>query len=690
MAAKIYAGLGAGHQERNDYKMQLIKTFLLVLVFTWIAVSSAYAVTITDDAGQNLDFTRPPQRVVSLLPSASEIIAALGAAENIVGVTYHDVDFPQLAGKPIVGGAFTPRFDIINALKPDLLIVAPRDFAKAQAGRGDSPYAILVFDDGASLGEAEERIRLLGQVFQQMVAAEQVIAESHELMLTVAAKVNLIPQNERLKVMRLLLTDNGLLTPGFDSFQTEMIEAAGGITGDFGNGAFVPVALEQWREFNPDVVFGCGDKYAELIAYLQQEGWRDAPAVENNRIHNFPCALTCRAAAHTGYFTAWLASMIYTDHFCDDTKLAYKEEVLGERALDLDVAYVENARIVESRIMDFIHRTLLIDFSAPQTIVSTTAGQRANINTIGNSFLPVPMWSVNHKIGGQRSVARVFKILNLDRNNAELLFTGADMNNLAVKTATYQDITVTALVTAGVEGNAVHTAKDEGRWYETPGTINIIVMTNCKLTPGAASRALITITEAKTTALWDMDIRSVQTPLTNPATGTGTDDIIVVCGNEGMEITSTSQHSKMGQLISEAVYATVQEALLKQNGKLPQRNVFERLSERGLSPHGLMGGSDCPCQDNPGVFQAELEALLLEPQYASFVETAFSLNDARIMGHVQDISGFEAWCLVIASEIAGKPVLKIENIIGRDDLPPELAWALNALGTGAKYRLGME
>jgi hypothetical protein len=250
------------------------------------------------------------------------------------------------------------------------------------------------------------------------------------------------------------------------------------------------------------------------------------------------------------------------------------------------------------------------------------------------------------------------------------------MNNAVIKSASYRDMTAVAVVTAGVEGNALRTSKDTGAWYE-PGTINVLVMTNHKLSEQAATRAIVTITEAKTAALWDMDIRSVQTPLVNPATGTGTDTVIVVSG-EGVTLNWSGGHSKMGELIADAVYSGVQEALLKQNGKAPRRNVFERLRERGIFLSSTSGFSN-----------REMEELLLSPAYSGcqgFVESALSLSDAYVMGQIKDISSFEAWALRVAGDIAGRPVERIENITGRDDIPIVLKTALDALATGLKYR----
>jgi hypothetical protein len=82
---------------------------------------------------------------------------------------------------------------------------------------------------------------------------------------------------------------------------------------------------------------------------------------------------------------------------------------------------------------------------------------------------------------------------------------------------------------------------------------------------------------------------------------------------------------------------------------------------------------------------AGMEDLLLSPAHRGtqgFLEAAFSLSDAYIMGQVKDLSSFNKWALQVAGEIAGHPVKSVENIIPRDDLPVVLKTALDALATG--------
>ena len=85
------------------------------LLFWWLWVSpilvqaAAYPVVVSDASGAALTFIREPARVVSLVPSATEMLLALGLRESVAALTYHDAALPGAGDKPIVGGFFSPQ-----------------------------------------------------------------------------------------------------------------------------------------------------------------------------------------------------------------------------------------------------------------------------------------------------------------------------------------------------------------------------------------------------------------------------------------------------------------------------------------------------------------------------------------------------------------------------------------------------
>jgi len=670
-------------------KLLAISTCILILtgLFVFCTTSlAAYPVNVLDSEGNHLNFIKTPRNVVSLVPSASEILFEIDAENFVKAITYHDITLAGADDRQIIGGFSRPSIEKIESVKPDLIILS--SMHKNIIKKFENTDCKLFFFQTDTIEDSNKNITAFGKIFDREKQAFQIIEKNKSEINLIKQKLARIDNLKKKRVIRLMGKDT-IMSPGSDSFQNDIIRAAGGIPPDFGKkGNIINVTKEEWMEFNPQVIYGCDPDKEAAINFFSKPGWKEVDAIKNNQIYYFPCDLTCRASTHTGYFVSWLSSVIYTSEFSSPENDILPSCIIQSKPVEINLDYIKSASIAYSNIHDFENKTLVIDFKSPQPIVSTLEGERDNITSIGNHFIPPPTWSLVHKQGIENTRSSILNAIQRPAQTFSFLITGADMDNLSVQTQTYKDMTVYALVTAGVMGNAVRMSKDTGGFYE-PGTINIILLTNMTLSKSAMTRAIITGTEAKTAALEDMDIRSSYTPLLNGATGTGTDNILVVQGS-GMDIKNTGGHTKMGELIAKAVYAGVTEAVLKQNGILANRNVFQRLKERNIDPYQLVSVSTCECQGNQSDLAAMAVQLLLEPEYAAFIEASLAISDGYEKGLIKNLDSFYMWCKKIADTIAGVEVEAVKDIISDDTIPITLKTALDAILTGAQTRLGLQ
>lgn len=234
-------------------------------------------------------------------------------------------------------------------------------------------------------------------------------------------------------------------------------------------------------------------------------------------------------------------------------------------------------------------------------------------------------------------------------------------------------------------------AKDTGSFYEPdkpgkqkkPGTINVVLLTNAHLSARAMTRAIISATEAKSAALADLDIRSSYSAPTNQATGTGTDNVLVVEGR-GIAIENCGGHTKMGELIARAVYDGVHEAIRKQNGLTVKRTIFKRLKERGISLWDI--AKDVAPEGHSGKVHGDMERILMQPRVTSFMKAAFAISDDYQRGLIKDLSSFDSWCQAMADSIAAKKVdLKAAQISIK--LPEVLKKSLTAVANGVLAKI---
>ena len=672
----------------NTNSFQRNSVVALLIVFQWIAVcwvsiAFSYPVEFTDASGRKVRLEERPSRVVSLVPGITEIILKIGAGDSLKAITYHSTYPPETAHKEIIGGFSSPNLNRIEEIEPDVIFCA--GLQREVTERFNHSRYQLVHLETDSLADSYRHILLLGKIFNAQEKAEELVQEIRGELELIRKKVERIPKKRRKRVIRLMGQEQ-VMTPGDNSFQNEMIKAAGGIPPNLNKrGHVVPVTRDEWLSFNPQVIYGCGGDRETAERFFNQPGWKDVEAVKTGKIFYFPCDLTCRASTNTGYFVSWLSARIYEDEFSKQQEQIIKDKVTEFRSLHIPLYYVKNSRIVYSRIRDFPNKTLLIDFKKPLSTVSTLEGYRKRIESVANHYSSPPCWTLNHKLELPGLRRLVYGVIGRSEAKASILFTGADMDNLSVKRKRHKEMEVYALVTSGIKSNSVRMSKDTGRYYE-PGTINIIILPNMRLTPRAMTRVIITATEAKTAALMDMDIRSSFTPMVNQATGTGTDNIIVVEG-DGQKIDNAGGHTKMGELIAGAVYEGVQEAVYKQNGVMAKRNIFKRLLDRKISVLGLISLDDCECRIKKSHLAKALEEILLQPRYASFISSSLSISDDYERGLITDLGPFRLWCRELAGELAGEKIDEMMDLIALDNVPTVVKMSLNALLNGLYYSM---
>jgi iron complex transport system substrate-binding protein len=664
--------------------MKKLNLIIMILTICFLSLNLCFAlpVSFVDDSGKTIIIEEKPNRVVSLVPAITEIIVKLDATESLIGTTYHSTAISKGSLIKVVGGFFNPSIESVEDLKPDLIFVSSLHTEIKEYFKNKNIQTIEL--GTSSVPHGFDNILLLGKIFKkekEALLVKQAIDDQIDL---ITQKLKFIGQNKRKRVMRLMGRDK-VMTPGSDSFQNEMITLAGGIVHDFNrNGNIIEVTKEEWMKFNPEVLYGCGKDSEIEKNILNLPGWNNVDAVKNNRIYYFLCDLTCRAATNTGYFVQWLAASIYDNEFASKKNRIRKQKIKTIRKIDCNLDYVKDVRIDETNILDFKNRSLVIDLKKPMTTISTLEGQKDGVTSLVNHYTPPTNWLIDHNHGIDAIKKRICSALKLNKDKASILITGADMNNLAIKKEKYKELEVYAFITAGVNSNAMRMGRDQGGYYE-PGTINIIIMSNMQMSKRAMTRAIITATEAKTAALLDLDIRTSYGDGAYRATGTGTDNVMIVQG-KGKILNNAGGHTKLGELIATAVSKGVKEAIFNQNNIIVQRNIFQRLKKRGITIYSLIAKEKCDCGRTKNQFVGEVEALLLNPRYAGFMEMALSMSDDYEKGLIKDLSSFEEFSNTIAMEICGNNMEETKQIVNNPELPIVIEIALNALFNGIYHR----
>lgn len=232
---------------------------------------------ITDDRGKTIKLTKPPQRIVSLLPSLTESTCALGLCDRLVGVDRYS-DWPASIKKlPVVGGGLDPSVESVVALKPDLVLLSHSSKAAQRLESLGLQVAALDMRSQASVR------RVLGQLGQLLGVAPEQGAERvwRDLQAGVADAAQRIPAD--VKNSRVYFeVSRGPYAAGPQSFIGETLTLLGVdnvVPADLG--PFPRLSPEFLLRAQPDVILLGNRSMQAATAY---PGWSSLKAVKGGHV----------------------------------------------------------------------------------------------------------------------------------------------------------------------------------------------------------------------------------------------------------------------------------------------------------------------------------------------------------------------------------------------------------------------
>ncbi len=254
-------------------------------------VAEGGGVDVVDDGGRMVRLERPARRVISLVPSVTETIVALGGADRLVARTRYDRE-PGLAELPDLGGGLDPSLERLIELDPDLVVTWSAQgggrMEAALRARGIAVYGATVQDTADVLST----IVRVGTLLGRGSAASSLVGALRDSLAAVAGSS--IPGRE--PSVFWLVDGDPPRTAGPRSFIGQLVRVAGGrsafpeLTEDW-----PAVSLEAVVARRPDVVvvpLTDGSPTADELR--RRAGWRDLPAVRAGRVVELPADLVSR------------------------------------------------------------------------------------------------------------------------------------------------------------------------------------------------------------------------------------------------------------------------------------------------------------------------------------------------------------------------------------------------------------
>lgn len=243
---------------------------------------------VRDDLGRTVRVPQKIHRAISLAPSITEMIFAIGAGDQLVGVTTY-CNYPSEAtAKEKVGDTQTPNIEKIIALRPQIVFVSKASQLEAFTKTLESQAISVYVTDPTTLGEVFTNLIQLGDLFDRKQAAVNLVNGLTDRANAVRTKINDAADKPRVFIQ---ISNEPLFTVGKDSFLTELVEQAGGIsvTKDVAT-AYPKLSTEAAAASDPDAIFlsDSADNREPNKAF------KDSKAVKSGRVYRINADIISR------------------------------------------------------------------------------------------------------------------------------------------------------------------------------------------------------------------------------------------------------------------------------------------------------------------------------------------------------------------------------------------------------------
>ncbi len=268
-------------------------------------VAADSSTVVRDDFGDTVPLGRTPARIVSLNPTTTEILFAIGAGDRVVGRSVYDVFPAQAKRVPSVGPALRPNVEAIIAARPDLVILYASEDNRPALARLRAAGITTVGFKIDSIEQFDRDTRLLGRMTNDS-------ARAATLADTVAATLSRVRRaTARLSHPTVFVPtwDRPVIAIGGGSYLSELLEIAGAhnVYADVRTPTSV-VTLEDVVQRNPDLVLTTPTEAATMRT---SPLWRAVPAVRAGHILVYDTTVVSRPSVTLGAAARELANLVH-------------------------------------------------------------------------------------------------------------------------------------------------------------------------------------------------------------------------------------------------------------------------------------------------------------------------------------------------------------------------------------------
>jgi iron complex transport system substrate-binding protein len=280
--------------------------------------------SLVDDTNYPTSLTAYPERIVSVAPSCTELLFAIGAGDKVVGVTdycnypYNFTAWIAEGNMTSVGNFKDPNMEVITTLDPDLILASGGVQAESVDTLRERGYKVLVLDP-TTIDGILNNVELVGNATGKRAEATAFV---NDITTRIETVENTVAGATKPKVYyEVYYYATASWTIGGLAWQTEVIEKAGGINiFDDQQTDYYQYQVEALIDRNPDVIVlpgeGMGSGTAESIeAVKTRPGWDTTNAVQNDRIYQIDSDIIERSGSRLAEAIEQMAEFFHPELF---------------------------------------------------------------------------------------------------------------------------------------------------------------------------------------------------------------------------------------------------------------------------------------------------------------------------------------------------------------------------------------
>jgi iron complex transport system substrate-binding protein len=261
----------------------------------------------TDDFGDTIVVSRPPQRIVSLNPTTTELLYAIGAGSRLVGRTTYDLLPPEVRAVPDLGPGLRPNVEAVLAARPDLVVLYASEDNRDAVRRLRAAHVPTAAYKADRMADFARVTLALGRITGDTIAARVTVDSVGRTLAATLASTLALPHPR----VFWFLWESPLLAVGGGSFLSEMLKVAGARNVYDSLPAPSPgVSFEDLLRRDPDVVLASPAARAKMLA---DPKWRTLRAVREGRVLVFDTTIVNGPSARVGASAVSLARLLHPD-----------------------------------------------------------------------------------------------------------------------------------------------------------------------------------------------------------------------------------------------------------------------------------------------------------------------------------------------------------------------------------------